>query len=299
MGPNAQEPAGRSPQPVEYPATWPGYAPPPPPPWTPPPTNSRRGNAGWWAAAIAGVLVVGLIGVLIGRSLLPGGGPAIAQATATATLQPAVAINATATSLASGPAVDLFQQVTSQPPTLSDPLTGQDANNWETTSPTDAGACYFAGGLYYATQHTPGFRTQCRLMGRSFGNLALRVHMSVAQGDLAGVTFCVSPDDSLNIGYRFEMDASGSWSLVASAGHNPTTLESGTAINFNTGYGQTNIVMVIVKDGQINLYVNSTFLAAAGLDRSEPTTGLVGTYVYERTQATEATYSQLDIWDFS
>lgn len=273
------------------------WVPPPPVPTLPDPP--RRGNAGWWAAGISGAVLLVLIGVLLGRNLLPGGNPIVTQATATATRQPAVFANATATALASGPAMDLFTQVSGQPPTLSDPLASEDANQWETTSPADAGACYFGGGLYHATQHTPGFRTQCRLLGRSFGDFALRVHMTLVAGDLAGVTFFVSPDDSLNIGYRLEMDANGTWSLIASAGHNPTTLETGVATNFTTGYGQTNVLMVIVTNGQIDLYVNSSFLAASGLDGSEPTSGLVGTYVFERTQTTVADYSQLDLWDLS
>lgn len=261
-----------------------GYVP-APTQWTPAPIQRQPSAQNRWWVWLASLLVVTVVGYAVLTVIQAQGrtGPGAGAATMTPT--------------ASGPGMSLYHQTIARSPTLTDPLSAQDANDWEVTQP--GGACYFANNLYYAMQTTPGYRTQCRLLGRSFGDMALRVTITILQGDLAGITFYVSPNDNLNIGYRLELQENGAWSLVASSGHNPTIIASGTAANFSTGYGQSNQLMVIVTAGQINLYVDATFLAAVGLNTAEPTSGLFGTYVYERSQLTEAAYSNLTIWSLA
>ncbi|MGH2485406.1 MAG: hypothetical protein ACRDHE_05275, partial [Ktedonobacterales bacterium] len=174
--------------------------------------------------------------------------------------------------------------------TISDPLSRADANNWELA----AGYCYFQNGRYVVEEDSSGFRTQCRLLSPAFHDFALQANMQLAEGDLAGFAFYVSGQDKLNVGYRVVIGADGAWSLNAASGTAPIPLHTGVDSGFKTGYGQTNTLLVIVRAGFTYCFVNGAYIGGSGINSTD--SGLLGFYVFDNAQPTEAGFSDARIW---
>jgi len=107
-----------------------------------------------------------------------------ANATATAQAQATAQVQATATALQA-----IFNQATSGTPVLNDPLSQQDANNWEVDDKTGGGGCAFSGGSYHASMPQASYFASCYAQNSNFSNFAFQVQMTILKGDRGGIIF--------------------------------------------------------------------------------------------------------------
>ncbi len=260
------------------------YAAPPPPP----PPRRRRLSAGKTVLLIVLVLlIVGAGGVLYLRTAPPSGQP---QPHASATTQ---APQVTATTSAQTPQA-LYAQVTQGPPTLNDPLSTNDANNWtEMTSADGKFSCAFSGGVY----HVSAPFMPCLAQARNFGDLAYQVQMTIVKGEFGGIVFRV--DSSQTKYYTFYIDRYGTYTLktsVDNTGKRDYVLGTGTSARFRTGLNQANLLTVIARGSNIYLYINQHYITRAS--DSTYRTGQIGVFGGNNSQApADVVFSHAQVWN--
>lgn len=185
---------------------------------------------------------------------------------------------------------ELYSQVNSKSPMISDSLSGPSSSNWEEAN----SLCYFSMNSYLVYQNTMGDRTQCRLLNPTFSDFAFKANMNILEGDLGGFVFYVSSQDSLNVGYRFVFTPAGVWSLIAASGTTPQILDSGNSNDFTQGYNHWNTIMIIVQGSQFYCFVNGNYVSMFNLGNQG--SGLLGFYDYDNSQPTEVGFSNAYIW---
>ncbi|MBV8822059.1 MAG: hypothetical protein JO123_04655, partial [Ktedonobacteraceae bacterium] len=194
---------------------------------------------------------------------------------------------ATATA-SSGTPQDIYTRATSGTPTLSDPLSGQDSNNWDQSS-----SCAFTGGSYHVSVPQNGFFSLCYAHATNFSNFAYQVKMTILSGDGGGLIFRADNAHST----LFVVTSSGFYELMQIQGAPSDQGQgsiSGLSSAINTGLNQTNVLTVIVRDSSIYLYVNSQYITSAS-DNS-PTSGMIGLFAISVSHASEVAYSNAEVW---
>jgi hypothetical protein len=215
---------------------------------------------------------------------------AVAGATATAGASATVAASATAAALQG-----FYTQATSGTPTLSDPLSAQDSNNWN-MFPTNSsgGSCGFTAGAYHSTMTTKGFFQPCYSHSSNFSNFALQVQMMITQGDEGGVIF--RANNSSSAFYLFRISQSGAYDLyvyVDSQGSHARRLLSGSSTIINTG-NQANTITVIADKSNLYFYVNQQYLD--GTTDTNYSSGQIGLFGESDTNSTDVAFSNLKVW---
>ncbi len=262
------------------------------------PAPERANQPSIMLTAFACIIVVILVIVFIhpivaGIKVFFGNSPAVASTASgktSSTPAPTGRVGLTPTTSTSLDPQQLLARVTAKVPSIVDPLTGPSANQWEIAN----GACYFSNGTYNVAQNVSGYRTQCRLLSQSFDDFALQVDMNMLNGDFGGIAFYVSPQDNLNVGYRFTLTVNGQWSLVAASGTNPQAIASGSAVTFRPGYNTNNNIAIIVVNKNIYAYVNDAIVVVYATNTNA--SGLIGFYVYESANPTVVAFSNARIW---
>jgi DnaJ C terminal domain len=185
-----------------------------------------------------------------------------AQANANATA--AVLTTATAQVVATSTALQsIYTKATSGTPTINDPLSGQDGNNWDVGSTSGEGSCNFSGNAYHVGAQTSDYFYSCSAATPTFSNFAYQVQMKIIQGDYGGIIFRADSTNSKY--YYFRVGKDGAYDLTVS--HDNTfahdkLLKSGTAPSIiKTGLNQTNLVSVVANGNNLYLYVNQKYLA--------------------------------------
>ena len=266
------------------------YAAPPPPP--PPPPRRRRLSAGKTVLLIVLVLlIVGAGGALYLRTAPPSGQP---QPHASATTQ---APQVTATPSAQTPQA-LYAQVTQGPPTLNDPLSTNDANNWtKMTSADGKFSCAFSGGAYHAIAQPQNAYMLCLAQATNFGDLAYQVQMTIVKGEFGGIVFRV--DSSQTKYYSFLIDRSGTYRLITSVdntGQHDYDLLKGSSAFIRTGLNQVNLLTVIARGSSIYLYINQQYITRAS--DSTYRTGQIGVFGGNNTKPpTDVLFSHAQVWN--
>ncbi len=185
-----------------------------------------------------------------------------AQANANATA--AVLATATANAVATTTAIQgIYTQATSGNPTLNDPLSGQDGNNWSEGTTSGEGSCNFSGNAYHAAAQQSDYFYACFASTPTFSNFAYQAQMTIIQGDYGGIIF--RADSANSKYYYFRIGKDGAYDLTAS--HDTTfshdqLLKSGNAPSIiKTGLNQANLVAVVAQGSNLYLYVNQKYLA--------------------------------------
>ncbi len=187
---------------------------------------------------------------------------ATAQANANATA--AVLATATAHTVATTTALQgIYTQATSGNPTLNDPLSGQDSNNWDVATTSGEGSCKFSGNAYHAAVQQSDLFYPCFASTPTFSNFAYQAQMTIIQGDYGGIIF--RADSANSKYYYFRIGKDGAYDLTVS--HDTTfahdqLLKSGNAPSIiKTGLNQANLVSVVAQGSNLYLYVNQKYLA--------------------------------------
>lgn len=210
------------------------------------------------------------------------------QATNTAVAQATNQAKATVTALNS-----IYTQATSGTPTMNDPLTQQDTNQWELDNKTGGGGCAFSNGSYHASMPQAGFFAPCYAQNSSFNNFAFQVQMTILKGDRGGLIF---RSDGSSKFYLFRVDQNGAYNLFLYTNSNSTkNLLEGTApAIIHTGFNTSNTIAVVAKGNNIYLYVNQKYLASTA--DSTYSSGSIAVFAEDHTNATEVAFSNVQVW---
>jgi Domain of Unknown Function (DUF1080) len=211
---------------------------------------------------------------------------ATAQANATAT----AIVGATATAVA---LQNLYTTATSGNPALNDPLTGNDANNWDEDTAVGGGGCAFSGGAYHATMPQKGFYFACFAQAATYTNFAYQVQVKIINGDDGGIVF--RGDSASYKFYRFYINHNGSYCIdLAQDINHVKPLFCNPSSVINTNFNQSNLLTVIAQGSNIYLYVNKQYVAS--LNDKTYSSGKIGVFVGDETNATDVAFNNAQLW---
>jgi hypothetical protein len=195
----------------------------------------------------------------------------------------------TATAQVQTQAINLYNMATSREPAINDPLSSQDANNWDTYKTTNYG-CVFTGGAYHVYALQPVV-TQCFMHASNFSNFAFQAQMTIIRGDGVGLIFRAT---SVNSSYRFRIGIDGTYDLfITSKGINPI-ISTVHIPAINTGSNQPNVLAVIAIGSTIYLYVNRQPL---GIVRDSTfSSGEIGLFAVNFSNPTDVAFSYAKVW---
>jgi hypothetical protein len=221
-------------------------------------------------------------------------GTAQANANATAAARATATANAIATTTAFQ---GIYTQATSGNPTLNDPLSGQDGNNWDVVSTNGEGRCTFKGNAYHAAAKQSDYFYACFAATRNFSNFAYQVQMIIMQGDYGGIIF--RADGANSRYYYFRIGKDGAYDLTAS--HDTTfshdqLLKSGNAPSIiKSGLNQPNLVAVVASGNNLYLYVNQKFLAQVNDNTYK--SGQIGVFGGDFTsKSADVAFTHAQVW---
>lgn len=145
--------------------------------------------------------------------------------------------------------------VTSSPPLLSDSLGSNTNNRW-----TDDGvACTFRNGTYHVLVSQASYLQPCPYTGAPFANCAIKVDVSLLQGNDAGFVF---RENGFQF-YDFEINDQGQYYFRrhdANGGNVYVRLAPSTASSAIHLGNATNTLMVIANGSDFRLFINGIFV---------------------------------------
>jgi serine/threonine protein kinase len=211
-------------------------------------------------------------------------------------LPPTVAAQATATAQSVTTATEfqnLYQQATSGPPTLNDPLRDNSKGyNWDVVS-SQGGVCQFTKGAYQVSMSQSNMFYRCTARSTNFINFAYQVQVTLVKGDQAGIIFRF--DDIQATFYSFFISSEGTYALDTDNRNGFTSeLLNGSSPAIKIGQNQTNLLAVLVRNSQIALYVNGQFLAS--VQDNTYKSGAIGVIAVDDGRPTEALCSNAKVW---
>jgi hypothetical protein len=199
----------------------------------------------------------------------------------------------TATSSATTPQ-GLYQQITSAPPALSDPLTNQDTNSWDVTGGT-SGTCRFGTGSYQVGIPATDRTQECFANATSFGNFALQVKITILAGDAGGIVFRALSATGTRL--RWGVYADGHYDVAFATGQFQNSLiAKGNSPYLNSGNGQSNVLTIIARGSAVYLYANGQVVTTLNMPPDAPAAGEIGVFAYDLSNPTEVAFSDLRVW---
>jgi hypothetical protein len=147
--------------------------------------------------------------------------------------------------------------LSSKTPVLVDPLSQQDASNWD-----DDSNCYFQNGVYVFSEIPPTSNLDsCMSNALNYTDVAIQVDVTLISGYSAGLLFRVSPDQSKT--YVFELTDQGQF-LVLAITDKSSPLQYLVPVTANTvihPVGQKNTLLVLAKGSDFQFLINGVFVA--------------------------------------
>jgi len=191
-------------------------------------------------------------------------------------------------------AMQLYRQVTSKTPDLTDPMTSATDTSWRLYTSSTYGCAIQADGLHVHISDSEQFFS-CLDTETDAGDIAFRVQMHQLSGEGGGLVFRAAYDGQGV--YVFELSQDGSCRIFLSKDSSsaPTTLTSGVASSANQGEDSLNTLTLIEKGSQYYFYVNGQY--ALHMQDATLTTGSVGVFAEDYNASAEAVYTDAEIWD--
>lgn len=178
-------------------------------------------------------------------------------------------------------------------PVLSDPLSGQDSNNW----PNDGANCAFQSNLYFVTATDANTLQPCIAAAvPAYSDAAIQVDVTLISVADAGLVF--RADASKNQFYDFEVTNQGEFYLRYFKGGQPVFLIQKTASNAIQGVGSKNTLLVIARGDSLQLFINGAFVGKA--QDSTFSTGQIGVAAGTLSASTgDASFSNLRVYSLA
>jgi hypothetical protein len=251
-----------------------------------------------WAitlSIILALLIIGGTGGLIYYATGPY--PAEQHAQATAVVQTVLAqqqqANAQATAnVANLTPQELYTRITSQKPAITDPLDGINHSQFLTES-SSPGSCGFTAGAYHASA-SAGFTHTCPAPDVRVSNFAFQAQMTIIKGDTGGLLFYLNYSASSFDSYLFFIDHLGGYLLLSIQNNtNVKQLARGVSPAIKVGLNQSNLLTVIARGSNFDLYVNKQYITNVG--DSAISSGLIGVFA-SGVKATDVVFSNVQVW---
>ena len=174
-------------------------------------------------------------------------------------------------------------------PVLNDQLTDNNQGHaWDEIS----GSCDFTNGGYQVSTQQ-GNLQPCFAKHTSFTNFTYEAHVTIAQGDAAGIVY--RADSSQQNYYFFYIDAHGGYYLYNAFNNKLwTTLITGNSSAINTRMNSLNLLAVVANGSQIDLYIN--YQKVDSITDSSYSGGEIGVAAYSYSNSTQAVFSNARVW---
>lgn len=208
------------------------------------------------------------------------------QSTSQATTTPTPNLTQTAQAQIYGTAT----AVTGLMPLLSDSLSSNTSGRW----PDDGKTCTFSNGTYHVLVSQPSYLQPCTPANFTGGNYAIKVDVSLLQGNDAGFLLRMNGDQF----YDFEITDQGRYFFRrhdANAGASYVQLIPGTGSSAIHN-GATNTLMVIANGSNFLLFINGVYVNQ--INDSTYSSGqmslVAGTF--ESASSADASFSNLNVY---
>ncbi|HLZ57869.1 MAG TPA: hypothetical protein VKR06_13085 [Ktedonosporobacter sp.] len=214
------------------------------------------------------------------------------QTTATAQIKAvSTAYAATTTVQASATASTALDPYPSQNGTLVfyDPL----SDNTQKHSWTETPGCTFTGGTYHVS--SPQNSVNYCLAGSAFTfkNFTYEAQITILNGDTGGIIFRF--DSTNNTYYNFNIDTKGGYTLSYVSSSFPITILNGTSKAIKTVTGSSNMLAVVARGRNLDLYVNNQHVA--GVNDSLAKGGQIGVAAGSTGNTTEVACADAKVWN--
>ncbi len=187
----------------------------------------------------------------------------------------------------------MYTTVTGNVPMFYDPLSGQDANNWNVGTWHHGDSCSFKEGVYHIVSIEQEYYSWCIAQVPIFNNFIYQAQMNILRGDGGGLVFR-SLEKSGNY-YYFGIGQNGTYNLYRfSSKEKRQELQSGSAPGIRTGLNQVNLLGVIARGTQIAIFVNKQPIAE--VNDSTYQMGQIGLAADEDNNTTNVAYSNAEVW---
>jgi hypothetical protein len=217
-------------------------------------------------------------------------GTAQVNATSTAQSQRAAtdAANATATVTAS---LDTPYNLRGKSLAVNDSMSVNTSSTWSSFSVSNR-SCTFSGDVYHVSITTQGNLQFCLAYNTDFSNFIYQVQLKLVKGNQGGIIF--RSDSNGDVFYYFQINVNGSytWGMTSSTGY--TALSTKTSPAIKAGLDQTNLVAVVAQGKNFDFYINKQKVAT--FSDATHTHGLIGLSVEDDNNATEAVFSNVQLW---
>ncbi len=217
---------------------------------------------------------------------------ATTQAIATATAQAQANATATAQAIASIYAT----AVTAGNPVFNDSLqNNSQSSNWDigNTAMAGDGSCTFTGGSYHSKPPQKSSFAPCFAQATNFSNFSFQVQMTIVQGDQGGVIFRGSYNDGTF--YYFYIKRDSSFALEIFNHYKLTgVIQNGSSSAIQTGLNQINVIAVVAKGNNLDLFVNMQHIAS--VSDGTYSQGQIGVIAESTQNSTEVVFNNAEVW---
>jgi tetratricopeptide (TPR) repeat protein len=200
-----------------------------------------------------------------------------AQATGQAAVATAIALQ------------NIYNQATSGPLALNDPLSDNSQNNqW-----AEGTACQFRGGAYHVSETQKTYVYPCTAGNVAPpSNFAYQVQMTIVSGDEGCTIFRYT---SANNGqyYAFCINQDGHYKFMT-VNNIYTVQQSGFSSAITPGLKKINSVVVIAQGAKLDLYVNRQFVVT--VTDTTFSYGVIGVGVLDDSHSTEVAFRNVQVW---
>ncbi|HET8910321.1 MAG TPA: hypothetical protein VFN23_02585 [Ktedonobacteraceae bacterium] len=229
---------------------------------------------------------INALGTVQAQILATATSQAAAQASATAVLDQATAV--------ASQKLDQFSKASTGTPTLDDPLgdnTGK--GKWDSGTASPGTGCNFINGSYNVTVGQRGFLQPCLARATSYTNMTYQVQMTIVGGSQGGLLFDANP--TANTYYFFRIGTDSTYALDLYNGSSQAqTLANGINSAISPGLNASNTLSVQTNNGEIDLFVNQTYIAS--VTDTQLSSGEVGVAAIDYNTPTQINFTSAQAW---
>jgi type II secretory pathway pseudopilin PulG len=159
-------------------------------------------------------------------------------------------------------------------------------NSWNDSVDQSGVGCAFKNGAYHITS-AKGYIHSCTI--NSYTDIAFEAHLMILKGDCGSLVF-----RNGNSGYyAFSVCQDGTYELDFYT-NSQRNLVSNSSSAIKTGFNQPNVIAVVVRGTNIDMYVNNQHVGSA-VDKSSNSGG-IGFGANAFNNATEVAFTNMRLW---
>ncbi len=182
---------------------------------------------------------------------------------------------------------------------LNDPLSHDSTTfPWKPGYQATGTNCSFTNGVFHVIEPNPHRFYYCVANKTNFSNFIFQVQMTILRGNAGGIIFRdIGPENNYFRLYYFGIGQNGTYNLqrfVHDPAHSSNQLVNGQSTFIKTGSGQTNLITVVARGNNIDLYVNQRYIAS--VTDSTYAQGEIGLAAEDQGDPTEVAFSNAQVY---